>query len=182
MKSGDPIAFYIEGMNKLLTAHHSYGKPSRPILNCDYEESMTSTLQLTSCLLEYFPGKSIFESDNCYKMQAEIEKQEKTNDYFTFQTIYHCYIFHLKMDIPEDVKWDLILKIHNPEKEKYEYKTSYKKAIVRALDGYIDLNRRVKDLKKENEKLLILVAHYQNMPGGEEYYVTKSHFENITKQ
>jgi hypothetical protein len=178
MKTEDPIVLYIEGMNKLFNVHNSYGMPSRPILNCDYEESMTSTLQLTASLLEHFPGTSIFEYDHCMRMKTEIEKSQDNN--FTFQTIYHCYIFHLKKDIPEDERWDLLFKIHNPEREKYESKTAYKKAISRTLDGYIGLNQRVIDLEKENEKLRMLVAHYQNMPGGEEYYATKIHFENIT--
>ncbi len=179
MKTEDPIAVYVEGMSKLLNVQ---GKPSRLISNCDYKDSIISTLQLTSCLLIYFPGISIFEYDNCSKMQTEIDKQAKTIDHLSFQTIYHCYIFDLKKDIPEDEKWDLILKFHNPEREKYESKKPYKKAIIRALDGYIDLNQRVNDLEKENEKLRMLVAHYQNMPGGEEYYVTKTHFENISQQ
>lgn len=174
------IRHYLQGLHTILLLKDEQMHTFNETKKCDSPGHQS--VILTKHLFSFFPNNSILEHSNCLKIKHELKKL--SSEYLTFRILVLVYFsqhYSPKLSCENDLH-DLVLKYHEKINEEEIYGNWCKKAICRSLKRYQEMIEEMDELERENKELRLMVEHYQNMPGGEEYEKTKEHFVNILKQ
>jgi hypothetical protein len=176
------IETYCKTLNSLMEIKRKNGSE---LFRFTCTEETDSDL-LTKELLKFYPERQLLEHENCTKMKKSIDKLG--SPHLTFTKVYFSHLIPHFKNITSVDMWILCFRydIDNCFPPSLFPKNSFDESVFISIKRYVEISSEFDSLKKrnteleiENDNLRLMVCHYQNMPGGEQYEETKKHFTGM---